>query len=522
MRLAALLKALPSYELHFPTPEPAEVTGLSFDSRRIEPGMLFAALPGQAVDGHRFLEQAVSKGALAALVTRPDPQLQNLCQIQVSDTRRDLARLAHEFYGRPSLNLDCIGVTGTNGKTTITYLLEAMLAPQGPVGVIGTVEARLGAKRRPAAMTTPESVDLQGFTAEVAAAGGDRVVMEVSSHALEQHRVDFVAFEAALFTNLSRDHLDFHGSMEAYFEAKSRLFLELLPWSRKMGKRALAVICADCDWGKKLAGLSRDAGLEVITYGFDASAKVRAADAELSLQGGAFNLNWQNRAFALHTSLVGKYNLVNVLGAAALALALGIPPEQIQKATANLQGVPGRLQRIGSHLPGPAVFVDYAHTPDALKQVLSVLRPLCQGRIICVFGAGGDRDTGKRPLMGQAVGAGADLALLTSDNPRTEDPLAIMDMVEPGLRQEGLSRQKGLAQAPPGSYVYDPDRARAIGQAVSAAQPEDVVLIAGKGHEDYQIIGTKRLHFDDREQAAAALAARQGQCSGESCAQAGC
>ncbi len=487
-------------------PPPGRVQGLAYDSRKVEPGMVFAALKGGAADGHAFVAQAAAAGAAAALVERPVPGA-DLWQVQVPDSRAALARLAAEFHGRPSREMTVVGITGTNGKTTVSYLVESLLARRGQVGVIGTVETRFAGRRAPAAMTTPESVELQALLARMREAGVDQAVMEVSSHALEQHRADAVEFDVAVFTNLTRDHLDYHGDMAAYLAAKLRLFKELLPASRSGGKPGVAVVCVDSEAGQEVARAVEEAGLTLWTYGFHPQARVRGQEPRLDLAGGSCLVTWPGGGFPARTCLVGRYNLQNLLAAAAVGLALGLAPGEIAAGLEACPGVPGRLQRVGGAQARPAVFVDYAHTDDALRQVLAALRPLTPGRLICVFGAGGDRDPGKRPLMGQAVGQGADLAVLTSDNPRSEEPEAIMAMIEPGLREAGMAPLSSPAGR---GYVRQPDRARAIALAIEAAADEDVVLIAGKGHEDYQIVGRQKRHFDDREQAAAALAARAG------------
>ena len=511
MRLETLLAALEAYEISG-SPAPDQVAGLTSDSRRVGPGWLFAALAGQAADGHAYLAQAAAAGATAALVQSPDPGL-GLCQIVVPDSRRAWALMCAAYFGQPTRQMTLVGITGTNGKTTTSYLAEAVLAQRGPVGVIGTVEVRYAGTRRPAAMTTPEPHELQGLFRDMLDSGVQQAVMEVSSHALDQRRADGAAFDAALFTNLSRDHLDYHGDLGAYFAAKRRLFDDLLPASRAMGKSPKAVICLDDAHGSELLDLCRGQGIEAWTYGLDnPAAMVRAEDINLGLDGGLCRVIWPGGDFLAVTPLVGRYNLQNLLAAAALGLALGLKESEVAAGLASLTGVPGRLQRVPGGLDSPAVFVDYAHTDDALTQALATLRPLTRGRLYCVFGAGGDRDQGKRPLMGAAVGRGADLAVLTSDNPRSEDPLAIMDMIEPGLVEAGsrLAPDLGGARAP--AHVREADRGRAIEMVIAAAGAKDVVLIAGKGHEDYQIVRGVKHHFDDREQAAAALkkrAARQ-------------
>ena len=345
-------------------------------------------------------------------------------------------------------------------------------------------------------------------------------MMEISSHALTQHRADYIALDAAVFTNLSRDHLDYHGGMEDYFLAKSRLFSELLPASKARGKNPFAVVCVDNEYGPRMAELAREAGLGVWTYGFGAKAMLRVEATSVGLNGGACRLSWPGDSIEVRTPMVARYNLQNMAAAAAVGLGLGMDPEAVQHGLESLEGVPGRLERVGKSAAGPAVFVDYSHTNDALTQVLAALRPLTRGRLICVFGAGGDRDAGKRPLMGRAVAQGADLAVITSDNPRSEEPLAIISQIEGGVRETGWEKLKSLGGGAKGGYLVQPDRARAIALAVAEAEPGDVVLIAGKGHEDYQIIGNTKRHFDDRQQAAAALTARHAGRWGEALARA--
>lgn len=510
MRLETLLKAVTVRKVHGALPGD-EVKGLTYDSRRAGEGMVFAALAGAVADGHDFVEQAAKAGALACVVQRAVEV--DVCQIVVEDSRRALALLANEFYGRPSREMTCVGITGTNGKTTVSYLLESILAQKGPVGVIGTVDIRFAGKKRPAPVTTPESVDLQALLREMRSAKVNQAVMELSSHALTQHRPDGVALDAAVFTNLSRDHLDYHGDIEAYFAAKKRLFTDILPASRDAGKRGLAVICLDDGRGEALAQAAAQKGLEVLTYGFAKEAMVRAEDAGLSLDGGACRVIWPGGSFRAQSKLVGRYNLLNLLAAAAVSLGLGFDEKTVAAGLSSLPGVPGRLEKVHGPSQGPAVFVDYAHTDDALRQMLATLKPLTKGQLICVFGAGGDRDRGKRPLMGRAVGQGADIAVLTSDNPRTEDPLTIIAMIEPGLQEAGASGVKDLGACSGGkAYMVEPERSRAIALAVAAAGRDDVVVIAGKGHEDYQIVGRKKRHFDDREEAAAASGSMNGGC----------
>jgi UDP-N-acetylmuramoyl-L-alanyl-D-glutamate--2,6-diaminopimelate ligase len=400
-----------------------------------------------------------------------------------------------------------VGITGTNGKTTVSYLLESVLAQNGPVGVIGTVDVRWPGHQEAAAMTTPESLDIHATLAKMRKDQVKQAVIEVSSHALAQKRVDNAALDAAVFTNLSRDHLDYHVDMEDYFQAKKRLFTELMPKWRQIGKKGLAVIFNGDERGPALAAETRALRLDTLTYGLDSEADIRPIDLELTIEGIKLTVKSPMGVFMINSPLVGRFNAANLLGAAAVGLGLGMEPALVANGLSSLQGVPGRLEKVGDSSQGPMVFVDYCHTDDALRQALSVLRPLCPGRLICVFGAGGDRDHGKRPLMGLAVAQCADLAVLTSDNPRTEDPVSIMEMIEPGLVEGGAQNTGDLAAAKSGAYVTEPDRARAISLAVKSAVPGDVILIGGKGHEDYQIIGREKRHFDDRQEAARALGA---------------
>lgn len=507
MRLADLLTVLPDHQFVGQLPA-GEITGLTCDSRQAGPGFIFAALAGASADGHAFAPAAIKAGAACLLVERALAEAEGVCQVVVPDSRRAFALLAAKFYGEPSRAMTVVGVTGTNGKTTVTYLIEAVLARRGPVGVMGTVNLRYAGQTVPAAMTTPESVEVQRVLADMRAQGVDQAVMEISSHALVQHRADGVALDVGVFTNLSRDHLDYHGDLEAYFASKRLMFERLLPESRAAGKQPQAVICLDDPRGAELAALARAQGIKVWTYALDHPADVTADDVILGLDGNVCRLIWPGGDALAATPLVGRYNLQNLLAGAAVGLALGLRGSEVAAGLADLEGVPGRLERVPGVVGGPAVFVDYAHTDDALKQVLTALKPLTPGRLFCVFGAGGDRDRGKRPFMGRVVGELADLAVLTSDNPRGEDPLAIMAAVETGLAEAGSRPARDFGAARPPAFVKEPDRAAAIAMAINAAGSGDVVLIAGKGHEDYQLIAGVKKHFDDREQAAAALKAR--------------
>jgi UDP-N-acetylmuramoyl-L-alanyl-D-glutamate--2,6-diaminopimelate ligase len=473
-----------------------EVRSLAVDSRAVAAGALFAALPGVKADGAAFAQAAVERGAAAVLSARP---LQLPVPVVVAaNPRRAFSLAAARFHGQPSEKLQLLGVTGTNGKTTTTWLVEQLSTARGlRAGLLGTVEVRFAGQRLEATHTTPESHELQALLARMAAAGVQVAAMEVSSHALEQERAAGCRFAGAAFTNLTRDHLDYHGTMEAYFAAKARLFRELLP------EGAPAVINVDDPWGQQLADELR-AARRLRVLGFSTrgapSAELRAGRIESGLSGLSFELN----GVRVKSPLIGAHNVENLLTAFGLLHGLGAPIEDLAAHAPIAHGAPGRLERVLDP-QGRHVFVDYAHSDDALARVLDALRDAAASRkaqaasrLIVVFGCGGDRDRGKRPLMGEAAGRRAQLSIATSDNPRTEDPLAILADVEPGLRKSG------------GDYRVEPDRRRAIALALEAARPGDAVLIAGKGHETYQIVGHTKHAFDDRVEAAQALAALGG------------
>ncbi len=489
------------------------------DSRKVVPGALFVALPGQNTSGHLYLQEALAKGCGVVVAERglelPDGPF--IC-LPVDNPHQALALLAAAWYEHPARQLRCIAITGTNGKTTTTWLIEGMLAHAGfRPGVVGTVNYRYpGPDGMPvveaAPLTTPDALTLQALLRRMADAGVSHVVMELSSHALAQERVGGMRFAVAVFTNLSRDHLDYHQDMERYFAAKSLLF------SRYLAPGGTAVIAEDASeseeaWGERLAG-----GLphvRILRTGFAGHCDIRALAPSYGLDGFSCQLEACGQKTTLHSPLVGAYNVRNVLGAVAVGLGLGLPLEQICTGLATVRAVPGRLQRVLP--PGadpalfPSVFVDYAHTPDALDNVLRTLRAVGRGRLVCVFGCGGDRDRGKRPLMGAIAARHSDLVLLTSDNPRTEEPKAILADIEPGLLEGGARacdvEQLFSSTLPFPRYSPVCDRRAAIARACSLAQPEDTVLIAGKGHEDYQILGREKHYFDDCIEAVDALAA---------------
>lgn len=480
------------------------VSGVAYHSGKVTPGVVFVAIRGLTTDGHRYLTQAWTQGAAALVVEDETAVPAEAVYVRVPDTRRALAHLSARFYDEPSQALRVIGITGTNGKTTTSYLVEAVCRAAGhQVGVIGTVNCRFGGVVRPAPVTTPESLDLQQLLAEMRAVGVGWTVMEVSSHALALQRVHGVRFAAGVFTNLTQDHLDFHGTMADYFAAKSRLFLELL--AARDGSPGLAVLNADDPWGRRLV---REVGGPRLTYGLQPGAEVYPEYYQLTTQGIQAKLATPWGRLPIRSPLLGRYNLYNLLAACTVALGLGLAPEKVQEGLARLTGVDGRLEAVT--VPGqPLVLVDYAHTPDALEQVLQTLKHLPFSRLITVFGCGGDRDRTKRPLMGQAAARGSDLVVVTSDNPRTEDPLAIIQDIEAGLQEIAWPRLT-LAEAAAGAagYLVVPERRQAIQTAVSLARPGEVILIAGKGHENYQILGTTKVPFDDRQEARLALAAK--------------
>jgi UDP-N-acetylmuramoyl-L-alanyl-D-glutamate--2,6-diaminopimelate ligase len=469
-----------------------EITQVTRDSRAVRPGALFVAVRGGRQDGHDFAAAAVAAGAVAVLGERA-VDVPGAVVLTAADSRRALAACAAAFTGHPSRRVRLAGVTGTNGKTTVTYLVDSMMRAAGVnTGVIGTVGVRFAGAERRLDFTTPEAPELCALVDEMAGAGVQACVMEVSSHALAQHRADGLRFRAAAFTNLTRDHLDFHGDMESYFLAKRRLFTDLLD------PDGAAVVNVDDPHGARLGNTLPERRLLSFSARGVEAASLRADGATFSLAGTRARLRTPEGDAEMETRLVGAHNLENLLAAAGLAFGLGAPLAAVLAGAREAKAPPGRLERVEDPR-GRHVFVDYAHTDDALACILVALRGLGAPRIACVFGCGGDRDPGKRPLMGRAVGAAADLAVVTSDNPRTEDPLAIIGAIVPGVEEGGL-RPLAYDEAIRGErgYVVEPDRRAAIVLALASARKGDVVLIAGKGHEDYQIVGATKHPFDDR------------------------
>jgi UDP-N-acetylmuramoyl-L-alanyl-D-glutamate--2,6-diaminopimelate ligase len=509
MRLSALVSQLTGELAPRQQVPPADggdpvIGGVTYDSRAVAPGDAFFALRGAEVDGHDYLEQALELGAEALFVEELPAGLPLLgrAAVVVPDARRALAPVARHFFGAPAEELCLIGVTGTNGKTSTTYLVESILAAAGrSVGLIGTIEIRYAGERRRALNTTPESLDLQHSLRDMRTRGIDVGVMEVSSHGLELGRVAGCRFAIAAFTNLTQDHLDFHGDMDAYRESKLRLFREYL------AEDGVAVVNLDDPSAGAFTRVARERGVRCIGVARRdrEGAEVVIERSEVGMDGTRARVRLPEDVLELELPLVGDFNLENLLVACGVAVAAGVAAPAIARGVAGCPQVPGRAERIGADVPAaPTVIVDYAHTPDAVEKLLATLRPLCRGRLIAVFGCGGDRDRAKRPLMAEAVARHADRIVATSDNPRSEDPEQILDDVERGLR--GRERvDAGAFERAERSYLRVTDRREAIAAAIRAARSQDTVVIAGKGHEDYQIIGREKLPFSDAGEALRAL-----------------
>jgi UDP-N-acetylmuramyl-tripeptide synthetase len=476
MKLAQLLEGIYAGEV------PADcgqwdIQSIADDSRKVSPMSLFVAQKGHTFDGTQFIPKAIEKGARVIVTGGAQAQARlssDILYLQVESTPEFLKSLALRFYGNPSAHVHAIGITGTNGKTTVSYLIESLLhQSELSCGVIGTVNYRIGERILPAHNTTPGLLDNQKIFHQLQHEGTDYCVMEVSSHALDQGRVDLIDFKTAVFTNLTSDHLDYHQTREKYFAAKSILFARLSP-------EATSIINIDDAYGAKL--LSKTSS-KIITYGIEQKAEVWADDIELNLSGTQFRVNAAQGQFLVRTPLVGYYNVYNILAAVSVGLSLGLNPDKIKRGVENLKNVPGRLEKIecGQDF---TILVDYAHTQDALENVLSTLRQTSDARIILVFGCGGDRDRSKRPAMGAVASHLADIAIVTSDNPRSEDPETIIDEIIEGFEND--------------NYKIIVNREEAILHALSIAQKGDIVLVAGKGHENYQIFKDKTIQFDER------------------------
>jgi len=474
-------------------PDP-EISSIHFNSREVQPGGLFVAIPGLKFDGHEYIDSAVSQGAAAVISQKP--LALNVWNIEVENSRKALATLSSQFYGDPSENLKIIAVTGTNGKTTTAFLIEKILLQAGlSVGVIGTLNCRFNGNVFDISMTTPESLDLQRILADMSANGVTHVVMEASSHAIFLNRIDACWMDVAVFTNLTQDHLDFHGNMEAYWQSKKMLFTEHLAKGPKKNK-AIAVINCNDPRGKRLFKELPSA----LRVGFADSCHLWPEIIRNDQFGMQGVITTPEGLFKFETPLMGQYNIENILCAAGACLALGLPLNVIRSGIESVEFVPGRLQPIPNDLDR-LVYVDFAHTPDALENVLQTLRALTTDRIICVFGCGGNRDREKRPLMGQIAARLADICIITSDNPRFEDPMVIIEDILAGAQKQGLppyNLSDAIETPSARGYVVEPDRSQAIELAVRISRRWDMILIAGKGHETYQIVGNQTAPFDDR------------------------
>ncbi len=495
MKLAELIHDLPGCRLL--GSGDGEIAGLYYDSRNVEADGAFFALRGATVDGHRFVADALARGARAIFTEQEMELPAGVSGVLVDNARLAMARVAARFAGEPTAEIPVVGVTGTNGKTTVTYLVEAILRSAGLLpAVMGTINYRFSDRLLPSLHTTPESVDLLQTVAGFRREGADALVMEVSSHALDQFRVDGVNFDVGVFTNLTPEHLDYHGTMEDYFASKSRFFADLLTGGKG------GVINVDDSYGRQLAKRFPSA----MTCGTSERADLFPRQVRLSLNGIEAELETPAGTISVRSRLIGHFNLQNLLCAVGAGVALGLPLSAIADGLERAPQVPGRLERIENDRKA-LILVDYAHTGDALEKVLQAVGELSPARLLTVFGCGGDRDRRKRPVMGEVAARYSTLAVLTSDNPRTEDPLAILDEVRGGClqvhdREWSVEEAQKLAGR---GFVTIADRAAAIAFAVSLLGENDLLLVAGKGHEDYQILGTRRIHFDDREEVRRAL-----------------
>jgi UDP-N-acetylmuramoyl-L-alanyl-D-glutamate--2,6-diaminopimelate ligase len=505
--LGELLRATagrPPFDARGPEPIPERVaatavTSVTYDSRQAGPGSVFVALRGLQADGSTFARDAISRGAIAVVAETAAPAGTSVPWLVISDARLALASLSAAFFGNPSHELVLVGITGTNGKTTTSYLLASVFEAAGiRCGRIGTVSHHTGVREVEASRTTPEAPELQRMIRDMVTQGCGACVMEVSSHALALRRVDYLHFSAAIFTNLTRDHLDFHRDMEDYFVTKRRLF-ELLP------PGGIGIVNLDDRRGAAFAA----AAPRPVSYAIDTAADVRPGPLTSSLDGLSFELRTPRGTLAMRSSLVGRPNAYNILAAAATAMALDLPFSAIEKGIAALRLVPGRFQLVSEPQDDVRVVVDYAHTDDALKNLLETARPLAAARVITVFGCGGDRDRTKRPLMGAVAARLSDLVVITSDNPRSEDPEQIIEQIKRGIVMPADRVPRGQPGPKSTPYLAIVDRKAAIERAIRDAQAGDLVLIAGKGHEKYQVLGERVLPFDDVDVAKGALARRR-------------
>jgi UDP-N-acetylmuramoyl-L-alanyl-D-glutamate--2,6-diaminopimelate ligase len=476
VKLLELLALVPLQSVR--GPRDAAIEGVTVDSREAGPGFVFVACEGEKTDGHRFLPEAVARGASVVVSERPpDAKFPSVTWVQTPDARKAAGLLAAKAWGEPAKKLNLVGVTGTNGKTTSAYLVDGLLTRLAPPSaMLGTVVEKIGSRTKPARHTTPEAPKIQEFLAEAVSAGSRYGVLEVSSHGLALSRLEGSEFEVAVFTNLSRDHLDFHRDMESYFEAKRLLF------SRYLRPRGHAVVAIDDVYGERLAA---SVSGKVTTFGVSPTADLALTHVDATLAGTRLSFRENGVVREIRSPLVGRYNALNLLGAYAAVRALGFSDEAISSALPDVEGAPGRFEKIPVPRPFDVV-VDYAHTDDALRKLLEAARPLTRGKLWVVFGCGGERDRSKRPLMGMVAARLADRVVLTSDNPRGEDPEAIVREIQLGTKEHG------------GRVDVEVDRRKAIAFALERAEASDLVVIAGKGHEPYQIVGDRVLNFDDR------------------------
>ncbi|WP_094547572.1 UDP-N-acetylmuramoyl-L-alanyl-D-glutamate--2,6-diaminopimelate ligase [Petroclostridium xylanilyticum] len=451
----------------------AEISGIAYDSRRVKPGDLFVCIKGFKVDGHEFISQAIGQGA-AAVIVEKEVEDAKVPLIKVKNSRRALALISAAFFSNPSSKFKLIGVTGTNGKTTTTYLIKTILEQGGSkVGLIGTNQNMIGDKVLPAERTTPESLELQQLFSDMVKEKIDYVVMEVSSHSLELNRVDGCNFEIGIFTNITQDHLDFHVTMENYLKAKTTLF-------KRCKKGIINVDDSSSEY------ILNNGTCEMITFGIDKEADIHAKDIEISEKGVKFDVDTPYGSKFIELGIPGRFSVYNALGSIGACLALGISLEQIQQGLKQAKGVPGRAQIVETGKDF-TVLIDYAHTPDGLENILNTVNGFAKGRVVTLFGCGGDRDKTKRPIMGEIAGKLSDFCIITSDNPRTEDPLQILNHIEEGIKKTDCS------------YVVIENRFEAIKYALENAKKDDVIVLAGKGHETYQILKDRVIHFDEKE-----------------------
>ncbi len=510
MKLSSLLKAARPLIEETPICHPTlsnahdpDIRSIHYRAQEVTPRGLFAAVPGLAADGHDFIDHALERGATAILTQKTITQ--DTTVVTVSNTRKALGGISSAFFGRPSERLCIIGITGTNGKTTTAYLVESILAAAGhKVGLVGTIDYHYDGRIYPNPVTTPESLDIQRTLSEMLVCGVTHVVMEISSHAIDLLRICACYLDVGVFTNLSQDHLDYHGDMDAYWQCKKRLFTTFLNQGPKK-HRARAVINID---NKKGRNLLETLDMQCIGAGSREGAVIRPADISHALEGVGGKIHTPAGTLTFSSPLVGRHNLENILCAVGVGIALEMDLESIRQGIERLPHVPGRLEPVAPGIWDRFVYVDYAHTPDALENVILAIRAVTSGRIICIFGCGGDRDRTKRPQMGEIAGRLCDFCVITSDNPRTEDPMGIIDEIVGGVHGTASKKyrpadlQSGFAKK---GYSVEMDRGRAIDIGLRASRPGDVVLIAGKGHENYQVIGMKTIDFDDKKVAEKAI-----------------